>query len=35
MGIAGFWLAMTLSLLFAAVSLGVLLWRVARCRGRD
>jgi MATE family multidrug resistance protein len=35
MGAAGFWLASTLSLVFAAIFLGGLLWRVARCRARD
>jgi Na+-driven multidrug efflux pump len=30
MGIAGFWRAMLLSLIFAAILLGALLWRVAR-----
>jgi MATE family multidrug resistance protein len=35
MGAAGFWLASMLSLVLAAIFLGGLLWRVARCRARD
>ncbi|MDR2113273.1 MAG: MATE family efflux transporter [Candidatus Accumulibacter sp.] len=34
MGISGFWLAMTLSLVFAAIFLGWLLWRVANSHSR-
>jgi MATE family multidrug resistance protein len=34
MGVAGFWLAIALSLVFAAIFLGGLLWRVANSRAR-
>jgi MATE family multidrug resistance protein len=34
MGISGFWLGMLLSVIFAAVFLGGLLWRVARSHSR-